>query len=81
MNTEIVFSRRTLRVRYVAEKTGLAESSIWRLVQQNQFPAPLKLSPGCTAWYEHEIDEWLDAKREKQLTATASTIKPQCGVA
>jgi predicted DNA-binding transcriptional regulator AlpA len=46
----------------------LAESSIWRLVRLRQFPQPMKLSPGCTAWFEHEIDGWLDGKgsaREK----------------
>ena len=62
MSTEIAFPRRTLRIRHVAEKTGLAESSIWRLAQRGQFPLPVKLSPGCTAWFEHEIDEWLDGK-------------------
>jgi prophage regulatory protein len=62
MSTETTRTRRTLRIRPVSEKTGLAASSIWRLARQGQFPAPVRLSPGCTAWFEHEIDEWLDAK-------------------
>jgi prophage regulatory protein len=62
MSTEIAFPRRTIRIRRVAKKTGLAESSIWRLTHQGLFPAPIKLSPGCTAWFEHEIDKWLDEK-------------------
>jgi len=62
MERETTFTRRTLRIQRVAEKTDLAESSIWRLVQRGLFPRPIKLSPGCTAWYEHEIDEWLEAK-------------------
>jgi prophage regulatory protein len=69
MSTEIAFPRRSMRIRGVAKKTGLAESSIWRLAQQGQFPAPIKLSPGCTAWFEHEIDEWLDVKGSKRETA------------
>jgi len=68
MSTEIAFPRRTIRIRAVAEKTGLAESSIWRLTQQGQFPLPVKLSPGCTAWFEHEIDEWLVRKGSKRET-------------
>jgi len=71
MNTEIAFTRRTLRIRQVAEKTGLAESSIWRLAQRGHFPLPVKLSPGCTAWYEHEIDAWLDAKGAKREVVAA----------
>ena len=66
MSTEKAFTRRTLRIRSVAEKTSLAQSSIWRLAHQGHFPLPVKLSPGCTAWYEHEIDEWLDAKSAKR---------------
>jgi len=68
MSREFVLPRRTIRVGRVSEKTGLAESSIWRLARQRQFPQPMKLSPGCTAWFEHEIDGWLDGKgsaREK----------------
>jgi prophage regulatory protein len=66
MSTEINLSRRTIRIRKVGAKTGLATSSIWRLARQGQFPAPVKLSPGCTAWFEHEIDAWLDAKGLKR---------------
>jgi prophage regulatory protein len=62
MSTEVTRPRRTLRIRRASEKTGLAESTIWRLAQRGQFPAPIKLSPGCTAWFEHEIDDWLSAK-------------------
>ena len=75
MATKTNFTQRTLRIRHVAEKTSLAISSIWRLVQQGQFPSPVKLSPGCTAWLEHEVDEWLDAKaaeRESLVELTRS---------
>jgi prophage regulatory protein len=62
MGTEIYCHLRTIRIRHVAEKTGLAASSIWRLTRSGQFPLPVKLSAGCTAWFEHEIDQWLDTK-------------------
>jgi prophage regulatory protein len=62
MSREFGFPQRTIRIRRVSEKTGLAESSIWRFARLRQFPQPVKLSPGCTAWFEHEIDEWLDQK-------------------
>jgi hypothetical protein len=39
------------------QKTGLAASSICWFARQGQFPAPVRLSPGCTAWFEHEIPE------------------------
>lgn len=72
MSTEITLTLRTIRIWTVVEKTGLAASSIWRLARQGQFPTPVKLSPGCTAWFEHEIDAWLDAKSLKR------NATPQC---
>jgi prophage regulatory protein len=72
MSTETTLPRRTIRIRMVSEKTGLAVSSIWRLAREGQFPAPFRLSPGCTAWFEHEIDAWLDAKSLKRDAV------PQC---
>jgi prophage regulatory protein len=71
MSNELNRPRRTLRIQPVARKTGLAVSSIWRLARQGQFPAPFKLSPGCTAWFEHEIDEWLEAKSLERDTAAS----------
>ena len=81
MSTEISLPRRTIRIRHVAEKTGLAASSIWRLAHGGQFPLPVKLSPGCTAWFEHEIDEWLDAKGLKREAAPAYGRKLERGSA
>ena len=66
MSTKTPLTRRMLRIGRVSEKTGMAESTIWRLGPLDLFPKPVKLSPGCTAWFEHEIDAWLDAKREKR---------------
>jgi prophage regulatory protein len=72
MSTEATPPRRALRIGKASEKTGFSESTIWRLVRQGQFPAPVRLSPGCTAWFEHEIDSWLDAKSLKRDAV------PQC---
>jgi prophage regulatory protein len=68
MITETTLPRQTIRIRHVAEKTGLADSSIWRLTRQGQFPLPIKPSPGRTVWFEHEIDRWLDEKGSKRET-------------
>jgi prophage regulatory protein len=83
MSIEITSPRRTMRIRMVAEKTGLAASSIWRLARKGQFPPPVRLSAGCTAWFEHEIDEWLNEKAMDRETATkcslACLIHRSCG--
>jgi len=51
-----------LRAKHVAQKIGVSESTIWRLTQKGKFPAPVKMSPGCTLWCEREIEAWLASK-------------------
>ena len=60
--TASIAGKRTLRISQVVEKVGLSAPTIWRLCSSGEFPKPLKISKGCTAWLEHEIDELIDAK-------------------
>jgi prophage regulatory protein len=62
---------RALRISKVIEKTGLSEATIWRLSAGGDFPKPIKISKGCTAWLEHEIDEFFEAKAAKREADTA----------
>jgi len=50
---------KVLRLPAVIEKTGLSRSSIYRLIQDGKFPPPVKLSARASAWFEHDINEWL----------------------
>jgi prophage regulatory protein len=60
--TEPASGKRTIRIGQVTAKTGLSAPTIWRHSAAGTFPKPIKISPGCTAWLEHEIDELIDAK-------------------
>ncbi|WP_423208690.1 helix-turn-helix transcriptional regulator [Paracoccus yeei] len=43
----------------VAERYGLkSREAIWKWVKRNQFPKPIKLSPGCTRWRLNDIENW-----------------------
>jgi prophage regulatory protein len=65
-----IAGKRTLRIWQVAEKVGLSAPTIWRLCASGGFPAPIKISKGCTVWLEHEIDDLIDAKAaEREPTA------------
>jgi predicted DNA-binding transcriptional regulator AlpA len=57
------------------EKIGLAPSRIWRLSQQDQSPEPIKLSSGCTAWFENEINESRIVKAKDRETAVERTLE------
>lgn len=37
----------------------VARSTFWRMVRQGQFPRPVKLSAGVTAWSAKEVRDWI----------------------
>ena len=55
-----------LRVKQVAEQTGLAVSTIWKYVKYGDFPKPHKLSIRVTVWNSDDIDKWI-AKQVGEL--------------
>lgn len=53
---------KALRIKQVAEKVALGESTIYRMIQRGEFPKPFELAPKCMAWLEDDIDAWLANK-------------------
>ena len=51
-----------LRLPMVMRITGLARSTIYKLISQNQFPVPIKLSKRAVAWLQSEIDGWVSSR-------------------
>lgn len=61
--TAAVTSKRVaLRMKQVVERTGLSKTHICRLVAQEKFPKPHKLSERVSAFDEAAIDAWLEEK-------------------
>lgn len=54
--------QRMLRITGVEELTGLKKTTIYRLVRERRFPAPVRLSQRCSAWQESAVCEWLDQR-------------------
>ena len=55
-------SRKFLRLPSVSEKVGLSRSQIYKLIQQGEFPEPIKLGPKISVWIEEKLEAWMDAK-------------------
>ena len=53
---------RILRLTDVFERVGLSRSSAWRMVKEERFPAPRRLSTKAIGWLDREIDDWLKAR-------------------
>lgn len=47
-----------LRMPSVMRMTGLARSTIYRLVADHQFPSPVRLGPRAVGWRRADIDRW-----------------------
>lgn len=40
----------------LAARYGVTRTTVWRWVRKNEFPHPVKISPGCTRWPLDEIE-------------------------
>lgn len=59
MNPSFSNYNRALRLRQVADRTGLSKTHIYRLIQRGQFPTPARLSERVVAWDEAVVNAWL----------------------
>ena len=53
---------RLLRRRQVEKITGLSRSSIYRLMQDGEFPRPVKVGPAAVRWRASDITAWLESR-------------------
>lgn len=53
--------REIIRLPEVCNRTGLARSTVYKLVRQGVFPRPVKLTPKASGWYADEIDGWSES--------------------
>ena len=47
------------RLPAVLEITGLSKATIYRLLEREEFPPRVQLSPRCVGWRAADVDVWL----------------------
>ncbi len=52
-------AHRLLRMAAVIALTGLSKSSLYRMIAEGRFPAPVRLSERARAWAESEVLAWI----------------------
>ena len=57
------------RLPQVIERTGLSRSTIYLLMERQDFPSSIKLSERAVAWDSEAIDQWIDARIKKSDAA------------
>ena len=60
-------SSRLLRLPVVAARVGLSATTIWRQRRRGQFPDPVRISPGCVAWREADVESWIASRLEARV--------------
>ena len=55
-------ANRFLRMPDLKTKVGLSKSQIYKLIQQDEFPKPIKLGDKIAVWTNSEVEEWMSAK-------------------
>ena len=53
----------------VAERLAVSVRTLWRMVQQGRFPAPIRYNRKLVRWPEAVVDAWLEAERQKNFGA------------
>lgn len=51
-----------MRLNYVSKKTGLAKSTIYKLMANGEFPKPIKLTTKSVGWPESVIEKWIQSR-------------------
>ncbi len=51
-----------LTCKQVCEITGYVKSTIYRLMDEGEFPKALKIGPRAVRWREDEIRAWIESR-------------------
>ena len=51
-----------IRLPAVLQKVAMSKSQIYKLIAQDQFPIPVKVSRRISCWVTLEIDDWIEKK-------------------
>ena len=51
-----------IRLPAVLQKVAMSKSQIYKLIAQDQFPIPVKVSRSISCWVTLEIDDWIEKK-------------------
>ncbi len=53
---------RLLRRRQVEEITGMSRSSIYKMMQDGEFPRPVKIGLAAVRWRASDITAWVESR-------------------
>ena len=58
---------RVIRKKELLPFIGLSDVTIWRMERAGKFPRRIRLGGNSVGWYESEIIEWMEKKRQDRI--------------
>ena len=68
-----------LRLPVVLQVTGLGRSTLYKMVAEDAFPAPVKLAKRAVAWRQDDVRRWTSARvsaSHRRFSARPSAPNP-----
>lgn len=62
-----------MRLPAVLEKTGLARSTLYALIRDGMFCAPVHIGARAVAWPESEVAAWINARIQQSRVSIAES--------
>lgn len=60
---------RLIRRPEVQDRVGFGRTTLYTMVNEGSFPAPVQLGARAVAWRESEIDAWIESRTSTKPTA------------
>jgi prophage regulatory protein len=51
----------------VVDQTSLSRTTIYRLISQGTFPAPIKIGPNAVGWLQQDVSEYIMARKVESM--------------
>jgi prophage regulatory protein len=61
-------SIRFIRLPEVKKMTGLGKTTLYEMIKDGAFPAPVKIGGRAVAWVESEVEQWAAARLADRIT-------------
>ena len=67
LHTGEIIMQKIYRLKNVIEVTGMSRSTIYRLMDQDKFPKPIKLTQRIIGFLEEDIDQWIQERYQEGI--------------
>jgi predicted DNA-binding transcriptional regulator AlpA len=55
-----------MRLRDVVHMVGVSRTTLWRMVQANKFPAPIRITERSVGYLQEAVESWMRARAAGQ---------------